>query len=298
MSKRTAKFVSAIFASLVAGAPLTTVSHSAPGPTGDCLAGPKGATPAGGHWYYRIDHATQRQCWYIRDAEKLSRVAPQNSPPSVDPVSPQKEAATPRSVANAHAELPWPQTRIEQTTTTAPAQQRTPAAAVDATGGATAPRVDAADANARASLVASRWPGQADVRSSDGPEQTAANSIANMPASSKAAAPPAVGAVVPLATADSSSKSQFGSVQMWLAVMMGTLSLAAVMGGAVFRFGGKRRMASHEMRRSRRVNWDAAYPGSEARMPIVDMPREQRAADDPNRRITEMLARLSRSAAA
>ena len=32
----------------------------------DCLSGPKGATPEGSHWYYRVDHATKRHCWYLR----------------------------------------------------------------------------------------------------------------------------------------------------------------------------------------------------------------------------------------
>ena len=45
MSNRTAKFVSAIFASFLAGAPLTTISHSATRATDDCLSGPKGQTP-------------------------------------------------------------------------------------------------------------------------------------------------------------------------------------------------------------------------------------------------------------
>ena len=47
MPNRTAKFVSAIFASILAGAPLTTISHSATVAADDCLSGPKGQTPAG-----------------------------------------------------------------------------------------------------------------------------------------------------------------------------------------------------------------------------------------------------------
>jgi hypothetical protein len=30
-----------------------------------CSAGPKNAAPQGGHWYYRVDHASQRKCWYL-----------------------------------------------------------------------------------------------------------------------------------------------------------------------------------------------------------------------------------------
>ncbi len=73
MANRTAKFVSAIFASVLAGAPLATLSHNAARAADDCLAAPKDETPEGGHWYYRIDHASKRQCWYLREeGEKLS----------------------------------------------------------------------------------------------------------------------------------------------------------------------------------------------------------------------------------
>ena len=86
MSKRTAKFASAIFASLLAGYHRSSpVSHGAPVATDNCLSGPKGAPPAGGHWYYRIDRATKRACWYIGDEKaKVSRAAPENSPPAAN----------------------------------------------------------------------------------------------------------------------------------------------------------------------------------------------------------------------
>jgi hypothetical protein len=31
----------------------------------DCLAEPNSPAPAGSHWYYHLDRATQRKCWYI-----------------------------------------------------------------------------------------------------------------------------------------------------------------------------------------------------------------------------------------
>lgn len=33
---------------------------------GDCLAQPNSSAPAGNHWYYHTDRATQRKCWYLR----------------------------------------------------------------------------------------------------------------------------------------------------------------------------------------------------------------------------------------
>jgi hypothetical protein len=32
----------------------------------DCLIAPKTSAPESGHWYYRMDRATQRKCWYLR----------------------------------------------------------------------------------------------------------------------------------------------------------------------------------------------------------------------------------------
>jgi hypothetical protein len=275
MSNRTAKFMSAIFASFLLGTPLATVFHSAAQAAGDCLLAPKGAPREGGHWYYRIDHATQRHCWYVRDEDKLSQAASEDSSAPATPVSPQKQPAAQRSIADAHAELPLPQTRIEPAS--AAPWPRTQAAPVDTSSANTGV------ANTQSSLVAARWPGQSDVSSPITPASTPAGLAANVPPDTKAV-PLTTVAAVPLAAADISSKSRLGSIPMLLTVIMGALSLAAVMGGAIFRFGGTRRIQPAR-RNPRRVNWD-----------VADIPREQRAADDPNRRIEQMLARLSRSA--
>jgi hypothetical protein len=78
------------------------------------------------------------------------------------------------------------------------------------------------------------------------------------------------------------------------------------MGSAIFRFGNMRWTGGRDVsgdRRDRRAIWDSvspspmAYPSSGAPMPAADIPREMRAPDDPDRRIAEMLARLSRTAA-
>ena len=160
MSSRTAKFVSAIFAGLLACAPLVTASHGAPAEAEKCLSGPKGAPPAGGHWYYRVDRATKRACWYIGDArkaEKIARAAPETSPPAANSVSPPNSASTPSSIANARAELPLPQSRVEPDTSvfTGPRPLATVAGAISPDND---PRANAGDADAQRSVVASRWP--------------------------------------------------------------------------------------------------------------------------------------------
>src|ERR1700687_2467698 len=110
MQNRTAKFVSAIFASLLAGTALTTVSHGAQPAPDECLSGRRGRAPQGSHWYYRVDRASKRHCWYIGEERgKLSRAAPQNSASTANPVSPRKETAAQRPIADARAALPLPQ---------------------------------------------------------------------------------------------------------------------------------------------------------------------------------------------
>ena len=83
MPNRTAKFVSAIFASLLAGVPSPQSYRTArrARPTIACPA-PKDQTPDGSHWYYRIEHATNRHCWYLREeGERPSQTAAPNSRP-------------------------------------------------------------------------------------------------------------------------------------------------------------------------------------------------------------------------
>jgi hypothetical protein len=162
MPNRTAKFVSAILASLLAGAPLATMSHSAAGAADDCLSAPKDATPGGGHWYYRVDRATKRHCWYLREeGEKLSQTAAPNSSPSARPAAPKAEIATQRSIADARAELPA-QTRVEP-----PARNDAPNPAIpaNAAGMESNPSANAGDADAQSSVVASRWPDPSAVSS-------------------------------------------------------------------------------------------------------------------------------------
>ena len=86
MSNRTAKFASALFASVLAGACLATIIDIGTARAADdCLAAPKGATPEGSHWYYRIDHATKRHCWYLRDKAKSTAQTAAHSTRSGNP---------------------------------------------------------------------------------------------------------------------------------------------------------------------------------------------------------------------
>src|SRR5262252_2665714 len=53
--------VSAILA-IACAAPASAISA---GPAAECLAAPNAQSPQGQHWYYRLDRATHRKCWYL-----------------------------------------------------------------------------------------------------------------------------------------------------------------------------------------------------------------------------------------
>src|SRR5258708_20234529 len=92
MPNRSAKFVAALFASILAGATFTSVTdiHAQAAAAADnCLTAPKDKTPAGSHWYYRLERGTKRQCWYLRDEnDKSARAAPPDSSPDPPPEPP------------------------------------------------------------------------------------------------------------------------------------------------------------------------------------------------------------------
>src|ERR1700743_3670220 len=138
MPNQNAKFVSAVFAGVLAGANFTPALNNS-AHAEDCLAAPNAQTPHGSHWYYRLEHGTKRHCWYLREgsdtheqsAAVTSSPAPAPAKPAPAKPAPAKaEAPVQGSVANARAELPWPQQRTTPDTS-APAVQASAAPAAD-----------------------------------------------------------------------------------------------------------------------------------------------------------------------
>ncbi len=87
MSNRSVKFVPALFAGVVAGANLATMTdlraqvltaaeaatQATLAAADSCLSAPKGATPAGSHWYYRIDRVTKTSMLVSPGGERQGR---------------------------------------------------------------------------------------------------------------------------------------------------------------------------------------------------------------------------------
>jgi hypothetical protein len=320
MSKRTAKFVSALFAGILAGANLAPVTGIHAQAADNCLSAPKGATPAGGHWYYRVDHANKRNCWYLRDeSDKSARATTQEASSSAPPEStsasapinlvppPKLSPSVRKSVADARAEFTVPPMRVERDAGAGvnvdPRTSAAPAG-VQNNERAAAPEVDAPS-----SPVASRWPDNSDT--SPSPPSDLRVAAADPPASPQEESQPAPQPVAPpvaFAAADTSMQKQSASMQMLFLVMAGALTLAGLTASVIFRFGRARAKHS-ELRGSERINWDSIdtghssppiFPNEQAPMRRRQAPahaaRNQPAFDDPERRVTELLSRLARSA--
>lgn len=236
MGNRTAKFLSALLGSIIAGAPLAAVSQTTPaGPepattstastANDCLASPKGVAPQGQHWYYRLERSTKRQCWYLRAG---GGKATQTAQATGD--TPNADA--PRSLQNARAEYVAPQA--------APAAAAPPAAST--------PAPQPAASSAPQPAAATPWPDVTPPAPAERPAPTPAP-IAAQPA--KAAAP------VAFAAAEIPAEKPTGSLQTLMLVIVGALALAGLLASVVYRFaGGRFRVQAKD----RRVNWGEREP--------------------------------------
>jgi hypothetical protein len=266
MPSRSAKFASVLFASFLAGTPVTSLLFGAARAADECLSGPKEQTPAGSHWYYRIDHASKRHCWYLREeGETLSQSAAPNSPPSAKPVAPRPAAAMQPSVADAHAELP------AQTRTEAPDRDVARAGAMPADIAIRENSTSVPDPQAQRSIVAARWPNQPDVDPSTVASTDPAPNNANAQVSAAPRPQPSNVAAGPLAAAAVETPAY--SAPMQLAALIGALALAGILGSVIFKFVNSRRLRRARIRRRRGPIWESTdddrivlsgHPGADA----------------------------------
>jgi len=286
MSNRSVKFVPALLAGVVAGTNLatmtdlraqviTTAAEAATQTTqaaaDSCLSAPKGATPSGSHWYYRIDRVTKRQCWYLREEsdaadDKFARAAPPASAPASapapasaaaeEPAPPQQRTITRKSISDARAEWVSQQPRAEPNPP-ARAEPRTVAAA-PAPATQNAQRATMPNVLAPAPLSSMRWNDAPTTRSLTTPtnlQTAAAASPAAQPPQAEEVQQPAADQVAP-AAADAATAKPTASLQKLLLVMAAALALAGLTVSAIVRIGRMR--ARRAMRRKRRAMWDSA----------------------------------------
>ena len=303
MPNRTTKFVSAIFASLLAGAAFATISPGTADAADDCLSGPKGETPQGSHWYYRIDRATKQHCWYLREEdEKLTQAAPPAAASSAKPVAAKTETTMQRSVADARAEFSA-QPRFEP-----PKRGDEPAMAVstdtatrESYGYGAAPLPGAATPE---SVVASRWPDSSAASAPAEPAPVKPDVVAAVSSPAPALTPAVIAAGT---AAEASSQAPTYSVQMQLAALMAALAFAGFLGGAIFKFAGPKRSARANLRARRDPGsiWEptdddrivlADHPETDARPRRSGFARDVERRGNADKRIAEFFSQLSRRA--
>jgi hypothetical protein len=206
-------------------------------PDKDCVAAPDGPAAQGAHWYYRIDRATKRHCWYVRDdAQAVALLAPSSAKPVAAPANTTLQP----SVADARAEVsPAPET-VRSTTTVAN---------IASNDGATNGE-ETLSAQSRAVVDAS--PNQ------PGAELSAEGAPSNVATGVRQQIQPA-------------SVRQVGGrvarpLWMLLSALAGALALAGIASGAIAKFGRSRairRQNSHNKRGRDRTIWSA--PANENR---------------------------------
>jgi hypothetical protein len=279
MPNRMGNFLAAI---LIGSLASVSLAHAAD----NCLSGPKGAAPKGSHWYYRIDHATKRNCWYVR-AEGGKPAASRLSP--VAEAAPQPEAPLQPAIANARAEA----SPVDVGPSSDVAVERAPSGTANNAQASNAPTADSGQ-----SAVASRWPDQTGADTITGSTSKPDNSGASIN-------PSAPAAVAPLAAADARSLSS-GAVSTLFLVMVGALAIAGLLAGAVYRFGSAQGGDRQEFRREQRAPWDSIDVGAIMRSPPLAAEaaashtgpaRERQEAIIPDE-IVQLLSRLSKEAAA
>jgi hypothetical protein len=202
-------------------------------PADNCLSSPKSETPAGSHWYYRVDHATKRNCWYLRrEGGSVAQTVPQRSLPAPAP----PPAAKP-SLADAHAEL-QPQANVREDAAAA----KLPAN----TGSANAPVWNNATA-----AVATRWPELPPASSAPKAVPTTTTDATNSVTQPAAADTTASAAA---SVADLPTSIQPEMIPTMIAATLGALAFAGA--GALIARRFRRRVRRRKATSARGAIWD------------------------------------------
>jgi hypothetical protein len=95
---------------------------SSPVVAADCLIEPNRDAPAGQHWYFHLDHATDHKCWYLHATVPAGAEAPTMELQSVHSQrrqavpapEPQRGAAVPAPVPQRRQAAPAPGTDVQR----------------------------------------------------------------------------------------------------------------------------------------------------------------------------------------
>jgi hypothetical protein len=273
-----------LFAATMLGGSLLAALAVQPTPlyAADCLASPKGAAPKGSHWFYRVDRATKKNCWYVR----AETARPAAAKPSLAQNAPAPDAPLQPSIANARAEAGAANAVQPKPHVPEPAPMQV-ADEVQDSDTAAAPE------NGQSTL-ASRWLDRPTIDRTGNATPTSADADLTSSPSTPA----------PLAAATSPAPS--AGVPALLLVIIGALGAAATVAGVLFKFGRPGRDEAPDLRREPHAPWDSADVGPAVVSPPLASPspapdrapaREQHDAVIPDE-IMQLLSSLSKEAPA
>jgi hypothetical protein len=283
MMNRATKILLVVLTSAIAGSIASMFVNTA-GAAEECLAKPKGETPQGQHWRYRIDRGTKRQCWYLRDKDDASSQAAV-SVPSDKTASPDRKNETllTRSTADAYAALSSSGSRSDGGSQIQPVTQ-TPSvnAGIDVNA---SPHDDAPTSDQ--SPVATRWPDPTGVLSPSIERSTTSSfAVASGTPDPTTDAATAGAEVSPTANASPTTVS----LQMLVLAAFGALAFSGLTGGAIY-FARVRRRPQHDDATSR---WPGWAPPDDAYRLYAPLSRV-RPADSPRGPETHSVDRLTSS---
>lgn len=294
MSNRTVAIAFAAIAGCVSVVAISSPLQAAPAASegeakaaDECLAAPKSATPAGAHWYYRIEKGTRRKCWYLADEggkiKKAAAPAPASSDTAEEDVAPSAKVTPPakqeaskktiqKSVANARAELTTgtDDDPALAETTWPPMPNASADANVRTDNQAAALQPAPAADSKQGWNVATRWP-EPGTASSASDQPAAAPSQPAQPAPALTAERLATAAAVPApapavttgaapqkpqpsaATADA---DEGFSIRILLSILVGVMALAAILGPLLFKYFRLKPREDERTYVQRRPIWD------------------------------------------
>ncbi|HET7166374.1 MAG TPA: hypothetical protein VFI94_14660 [Pseudolabrys sp.] len=217
----------------------------------DCIAKPNAPAPQGEHWYYRIDHANNRQCWRLgpeglrvqKSAPQIEKqVAPAAAVQPPEPARPRRPETTGSSVAAA--------ARAEA------APEPNPAPAVSPLPFLDAPRMP--DLPPSAQLVPQpEFVGRTQTASAldtvPTGDNSASSNVSDAPAASSVAEPPRQAAARPSAPPASATDTEIDHTFAFLMIVFAVLAVA----GPTLHYAERRRQreetANYESPRWARV---------------------------------------------
>ncbi len=262
-----------LFASAILGlvVTVTLVPSIAARAADDCSAGPKYAAPQGSHWYYRVDRASGRHCWFLGAAGAKIRSSAAKAQASDKPSAPPAAATA--------AERPAPQNLFEAIASDDPAEH-----------------------------FSTRWPEQTQALSADPPPAAIGNSYADeldrREARNEA---PSAAPAVPASSAAAAPPARTSGVAPMLAILAGAALAAVAAGTLLKRFAvprsalDRRGPAANAVRVDEKPSPAFARPVASARQPggvrppPADVDRPPPKPSDPNLDIEQSLQRLLHS---